>query len=232
MTSDGIKSKRRRLRRQRADFSVRNQAKLNQRLKTVADSQDQPVPLFQKKLYRLPDHGAAKCSGNKFARSVRLVSCAEAAGKHDNLRPVDQTLHFRDRRLDICGIQILKDQRSDSRAFFFKGFDRIVFAVGAWKHRDEYARLGKPDAAFRSVCFRMRRNLHDSSCRRRGFLRKDAVKRRSPNRKHLLYGNSAVPVNDLRFSRYRAEPQQPRIQLFCPRIGSKLQQQGAVALRK
>ena len=89
MSADRIARERRRLRIKRHDLAVRKEAELDERLETVADTEDQPLSLLQKFHDRLSDARISERRRDELARAVRLVAARETARQHEDLSLID-----------------------------------------------------------------------------------------------------------------------------------------------
>ena len=127
------------------DLAVRHQTQLDQRLEAVADTKRQTVPLIQELLHCLFD--ASRC-WNAVAKNlrgtVRLVTCGEAAGEHDDLCLADSLLELLYRITDILCRQVAEYLRQSTFApALSKALALSYFTVGAGEYRDKYRRLDR-----------------------------------------------------------------------------------------
>lgn len=88
----GVERKRRHIGGHIQNVPVRHKAKLNQRLKSVADAEHKPIPLVQKPFHRVGKPGVTQKCGNKLAGTLRFVPAGESTGKHDDIGTVNRLL--------------------------------------------------------------------------------------------------------------------------------------------
>ena len=96
MTVDVVAEQRRRLLGDHAQTSVRQKARLDQRLETVADAQDQAAAVGQSVDF-VANILIVQHIDNEFGASVGFVARRETACEHEDVRPADMLLHFGDR---------------------------------------------------------------------------------------------------------------------------------------
>ena len=94
MPADGVKSKGGVVFVYFNDFAIRNKAKLYKSLEAVANAEHKAVSAIEQLVNRLFNLGISECCGNKFARTLRLVTAGKAAGQHNDLAFVDKGNHF------------------------------------------------------------------------------------------------------------------------------------------
>ena len=90
VAADRIKGQCRRVVILSRDLPVRHKAQFDQRLETVADTQDQAVSLSEQVTDRFLDDGISECCSEELGAAIRLITCGEAAGEHDDLRLLDR----------------------------------------------------------------------------------------------------------------------------------------------
>ena len=143
MTANLVVSQGRRSCIQVADFAIRHQAQLDQCLEAVADTKHQAITLLQQLVDSFLDARIPEDSRNKLAGAVRLVTAAETARQHNDLRSLnalDNSLH---RLLNSLRRQVADNQSLRIAAGTPERPGRIILAVGSREDRNENLRLGK-----------------------------------------------------------------------------------------
>ena len=91
--------------------------------------------------------GVAEDGGDEFSRAVRLVSGAESAGNHEDLRAADGGGEFAQRVVHIRGALVAENEDARGGPGFLEGAGAVIFAVAAGEDRDEDARRGAADGS-------------------------------------------------------------------------------------
>ena len=140
MTADRVKRERRAVVRHVTNLAVRHEPELDERLKPVADTEDESVTI-QQLLHRVFHVRFAEQCRDKLARAVRLVTARKAARKHENLALADAPDNFADAVFNIGGGKITDHEWFRNAARAGKRVGRIDFAVGTRERGDKHARL-------------------------------------------------------------------------------------------
>ena len=146
---DVVAEQRRGILRHHAQTAVRQQSRLDQRLKTVADAEDKAAAVKQRVNF-LAYILVVKYVHDKLRAAVRLVARREAAAKHENMGAADMLLHLGDRAQDVVAAQIAQYAGRHLGSRVAERLGRIVIAVRAGEygqvgHRtlDGFALIGK-----------------------------------------------------------------------------------------
>ena len=121
---------------------MRQEAEFEQRLKSVADAEDQPVLIAQEALNGLSDCRCAEHCGDEFSRPIRLIAAAEPARQHEDLRPLERCGNRRNGFLHRRGRQVAHDEDLRDRPHALPCARRVILAVCPRKDGDADAGLG------------------------------------------------------------------------------------------
>ena len=135
MTVDVVAEQRRRLLGDHAQTSVRQKARLDQRLETVADAQDQASAVGQSVDF-VANILIVQHIDNEFGASVGFVARRETACEHEDVRPADMLLHFGDRAQNVVAGDVAQDARPDLGPRRAERLGGVVVAVRAGEHRN------------------------------------------------------------------------------------------------
>ncbi len=152
MTANRIVRQGRAVCTERLNMSIRQKSQFDKCLEAVANAESQAVPLIQKGFQCIWQCRAAEQCGNKFAGTFRFITGTEAAWEHDNLCVGNPFCHFVDRCSQVLWRIVAQYHDICYSAGLFKCCSRIVFAVGPWAYRNEYARFAERFTAFGAVC--------------------------------------------------------------------------------
>ena len=141
MTSDRIIGQCRRCLVLSGDPAVRNQAKLDKSLETVADTKHQSVALIQQPLHRFLHLRILECCSKELGRTIRFISRAETSREHDDLRLVNSLLKNAYRIKNIFCIQIPEYLDDSIRSRSLERPGAVILTVGSGEYRDKYCRL-------------------------------------------------------------------------------------------
>ena len=136
MTVDVVAEERRRLFGHQAQPSVGQQTRLDQRLETVADTQNQTAPVEQT-MYFLRNILVVQHIGNEFTAAVRLVARREAAAEHEDMARSDRLLHPADRIENSLRRQVAEHLAAHFGTRPAEGLRGVVVAVAAREYGDE-----------------------------------------------------------------------------------------------
>ena len=123
------------------DLAVGQKAELQECLETVAYPEDQTVVIVQEAMHCLGNLRCTEHRRDELARPIRLVTAAEPARQHEDLRALDRLRHRRHRLLDRLRREVAHDHDLRLRADALPRTCRVVLAVRPREHGDADARF-------------------------------------------------------------------------------------------
>ena len=120
------------------NLTIRNQAKLDECLEAIADTEHQTITGIQKTADFFFYARIAEHSCDKFTRTIWLITTAETAWKHNNLRLLNTLDDSCDRFFNSSRRKVAYYQRLCFGASSFPSSSRIIFAISTWEYWDKY----------------------------------------------------------------------------------------------
>ena len=146
VAADGVERQRRAFGGHRHDIAVRHQAKLDQRLETIADTEHQTITVVQQVTHRFGNGRSAEERGDELGGTIRLVAAGEAARNHDDLALLDFLNQSCGGLSHSSRGEVVHDERAHVGTRALESGCGIVFAVVAGEHGDDHMRLGDTGA--------------------------------------------------------------------------------------